>query len=312
MSFFREQIWPYTLAIVVHVALVAFLFINVDWNSTPVRPVLNADVVQAVVIDESKIKAEQSKLQKAEEKRKQEERDRQKRAEDEKKKIAELEQKRKETEQKVREAEKKQAEAEKQREAEQKKVEQVRIQREKEEKERQAKAEADKKRKAEEEKKKKEAEAKKRKEEEARKLKEEAERKKKEEAEKRKREQEERMRQAKEDLDRQMAKEFEALDAEANRQQARLLDIYKESIRQHVQRYWRQSPGMQPGMSCKVRVTQLPSGDVLDATPFSCSTPDANFQKSVVDAVLKSSPLPKPPDSALYERVIEFTFEPGK
>lgn len=304
MKVFREQVWPFILAVAVHAALVAFLFINVDWETKPVRPSINAEVVQAVVIDETKIKAEQEKLRKDEERRKQQERERQQKLEDEKKKIAELEKQRKVEEQRVKEAEKQRVEAEKQREQEQKRAEQVKLKREQEERDRQAKLEAEKKRKAEEEKKKKEAAEKKRKEEAARKKKEEAERK--------KREQEQRMREAQEMLDKQMEEELKALDAATTRERARLLDVYKETVRQHVQRYWRQPPGMEPTMSCVVRVTQLPSGDVLDAKPVSCTTPDSNFQKSVVDAVLKSSPLPKPPDPALYERVIDFKFEPGK
>lgn len=311
MKFFREQLWPFLLALTVHVALVFFLVVNVDWETKTVRPALNAEVVQAVVIDETKIKAEQEKLRKEEERRKQQERERQQKVEDEKKKIAELEKQRKESEQKAKEAEQQRVEAETRQKEEQRKAEEVRLKREKEEKDRQAKLEAEKKRKAEEEKKKK-AEAEKKRKEEERKKKEEAERKKKEEAERKKREQEQRMREAQELLEKQMEEELKALDAATSRERARLLDIYKETVRQHVQRYWRQPPGMEPSMSCVVRVTQLPSGEVLDAKPVSCSTPDSNFQKSVVDAVLKSSPLPRPPDPALYERVIDFKFEPGK
>ncbi len=63
-------------------------------------------------------------------------------------------------------------------------------------------------------------------------------------------------------------------------------------------------------MKCEVHVTQLPSGEVLDAKIASCTTNDEDFRSSVVNAIFKASPLPKPADMAVFQREIEFTFEP--
>lgn len=286
----QGKLLPFTLAIVVHVALGAFMFVSLDW-APKIERVPDVDIVQAVVIDESAIRAEQERQRKIEEDRKrklQEERKRKeaekKRREDEIKRKREAELKRKEEAERKR----KQAEAERKRKVEQ---------------ERKRKAEAEKKRKAAEEKKRKAEAEKKRKAEEARKRKEEAERK--------RRAEEERQRLAAEEaLNRQMEEEMRALDAARKRQEERLMISYVDAIRQDVQRSWRKPPGTTPDMECTVRVNQIPGGEVVDAKIVSCSTNDENFKRSVVNAVYKASPLPKPADAAIFQRVLEFKFNP--
>jgi colicin import membrane protein len=57
-------------------------------------------------------------------------------------------------------------------------------------------------------------------------------------------------------------------------------------------------------------VTQIPGGAVVGATLGTCNGDDA-VRQSIVSAVLRSSPLPTPPDPSLFERnlVIEFVPE---
>ena len=266
---------PLTLAIVVHVALGAFMFISLDW-APKVQRIPDVNIVQAVVVDESSIRAEEERKRKAEE-------DRKRKIEQEKRRKKEEELKRKQEVEEKRKAE----EAEKKRLAEEKRKKEEAAKKRKAEEERKRKAEAEKKRKAEEERKRKEAAEKKRKAEEA-----------------------QRQREAEEALKREMDEEMKALDAARRRHEERLMISYVDAIRQDVQRNWRKPPGTTPDMECVVRVNQIPGGEVVDAKIVSCTTNDENFKRSVVNAVYKASPLPKPADAAIFQRNLEFKFNP--
>jgi colicin import membrane protein len=77
-----------------------------------------------------------------------------------------------------------------------------------------------------------------------------------------------------------------------------------------IQRAWIQPPSAQPGISCIVSVTQVPGGEVTAARVDSCNGGDAALRESVEAAVFRASPLPPPPDPALFERNLILTFEP--
>ena len=57
------------------------------------------------------------------------------------------------------------------------------------------------------------------------------------------------------------------------------------------------------------RVVQLPNGEVLDVKLARSSGIPA-YDKAVEYAILKSSPLPKPPNEALFSRELELKFRP--
>lgn len=90
----------------------------------------------------------------------------------------------------------------------------------------------------------------------------------------------------------------------------------EEAARWHAQiiarvtRAWIKPPSAQPGISCIVSVTQVPGGEVTGVRVNSCSIDDAALRESVEAAVLRASPLPPPPDPALFERNLELTFAP--
>lgn len=295
----KKGLLPWILAGLVHVGFIAFLMVNFDWVKPTADVAPSADVVQAVAVDETKIKAEQDKLQRDEERKRREEAERKKRTEEEKQRLAELEKQRKDKEREVKEAENKRIE-------EQRKADDARLKREQAE----IAAVAEKKRQAEE--KRKQDEILRVKAETERKQKEEAERKLREEAERKQNELQERLRrEALEDsMNQELAAEQKQLDAVRQRELARQIDIYKAAIRQHVERNWRRPPTAAPGMSCVVKVTQAPSGEVLNSQLLQCNTPDTNFRKSVEDAMVRSSPLPRPADPSAFERELEFIFEP--
>ncbi|MBE0511147.1 MAG: cell envelope integrity protein TolA, partial [Gammaproteobacteria bacterium] len=119
-------------------------------------------------------------------------------------------------------------------------------------------------------------------------------------------------RQAEEALRQQMAAEQRRLDAEAQRQRQaqldRLQNEYVSQISDKVRRNWLRPDGSR-GTLCTVLITQLPDGEVVRVQATRCDG-DAAFQRSVENAVLRSSPLPLPADRALFSREIQFNFRP--
>lgn len=77
-----------------------------------------------------------------------------------------------------------------------------------------------------------------------------------------------------------------------------------------IQRAWIRPPSAQPGITCIVSVSQVPGGEVTSVRVNSCSIADPALRESVEAAVYRASPLPSPPDPALFERNLELTFAP--
>ena len=104
-----------------------------------------------------------------------------------------------------------------------------------------------------------------------------------------------------------------SLEAE---ERGRALQNSDEAARWHaqivakIQRAWIKPPSAQPGISCTVLVTQVPGGEVTSVRVDSCNGGDAALRESVERAVYNASPLPSPPDPALFERNLELTFAP--
>jgi colicin import membrane protein len=79
-----------------------------------------------------------------------------------------------------------------------------------------------------------------------------------------------------------------------------------------VQSRWNRPPSAQVGLECVLVVTQLPNGDVTDVTIDRCNTNDQTIIRSVENAVLTASPLPRPPAGVAFERVVIITFRPDE
>jgi colicin import membrane protein len=104
-----------------------------------------------------------------------------------------------------------------------------------------------------------------------------------------------------------------ALEAEERGNAMRNSDVanrWHAQIIARVTRAWIKPPSAQPGISCIVSVTQVPGGEVTAVSVNSCSIDDAALRESVAAAVYRASPLPPPPDPALFERNLELTFAP--
>jgi colicin import membrane protein len=88
-----------------------------------------------------------------------------------------------------------------------------------------------------------------------------------------------------------------------------LANQYKAQIEAKIMRAWLKPPSARPGLVCQVRVTQVPGGSVVGVQIASCNGDEA-VRQSVEDAVRRASPLPSPPDPALFERELIVTFRP--
>jgi colicin import membrane protein len=117
---------------------------------------------------------------------------------------------------------------------------------------------------------------------------------------------EQRRRQQQSERDLQEAIAAERTQAEAV---ARDLERYMEMIRSRVQLYWTRPLTAGPGIDCVVNVTQLPTGDVIDARIVSCNG-DQAVRGSIEEAVRKASPLPRAPSQAVFSRTFSLRFQP--
>ena len=104
-----------------------------------------------------------------------------------------------------------------------------------------------------------------------------------------------------------------ALNAEEERRNAsRLAGLgaqWAQAIQARVQRAWIRPPSAKAGLDCLVIVTQVPGGTVVRAEVRTCNGDDA-VKQSIEAAVFRASPLPPPPDPALFERTLELRFRP--
>jgi colicin import membrane protein len=88
-----------------------------------------------------------------------------------------------------------------------------------------------------------------------------------------------------------------------------LMQQYLAQIRGRIERAWIRPPGARPGLSCEVRITQVPGGEVVGVQVQACNGDDA-VRQSIEAAAYRASPLPNPPDPALFDRNLVVTFRP--
>jgi len=90
-----------------------------------------------------------------------------------------------------------------------------------------------------------------------------------------------------------------------------LRDSYIARLRNKIQSVWIKPPSASVGLDCLVEVTQIPGGEVTGARVTQCNG-DAAARQSIENAVYRASPLPDPPDPALFERNFVFRFKPNE
>ena len=308
----RKYFLSFIVALALHLGIIGLFAINISTDKLVVnKPKKVPEIIEATILDETvveakakelhqqevntkraqqqqkddvarQLKLEKKRLQEAKNRRLQEEKQARKQAENRKKLAVEEQKKLLAIQQKVALEKKKQQKQEKQRLAEQKKQAL--------EKKRKAEVErvAEEKRKVEVAKK------------EAARV--EAEKQEKIAAEKKQRENEEKLKIA------------TAKQAEENRIRSENAKIAKQAavsavalIKRKVTQNWNQPSAVPDKLSCKIKVSLIPSGDVMSVSVVK-SSGDPLFDDSVERAVYKASPLPVPKDPNVFKQFRNFTF----
>ena len=286
----RENPRAVMYAVLMHLMLLALLVFSLDWTPKVSHPPGIKVPIEAQLIDQRQLDAveerKQAEQQRIEDAKRQAELAEQRKVEAQRK--AELEAK-----QKVEQAAKQKVEAERKRKAELEAKKKAELEaKQKAEQAAKQKADAEAKQKADAEAKKKaELEAKKKAELEA------------------KRKAEAKQREAEQALQSQLAAEQAGLEA------ARIQGVVAEYIgyiQERIQRSWLRPPGSPAGLSCVVQVSLIPGGEVA-RVQIVRSSGDPVFDRSVESAVYKASPLPLPPDAALFKhfRDLRLIFKPN-
>jgi colicin import membrane protein len=276
MAEFLRKNWAYLIgAVLLHVVFAAVFGLTLISIARQPPPAVLA--IQAVVVDRSVLDraARQQQRERAQEREQQQ-------AEQRK------QQERREAEQRA--EQERQQELKQREETQQRQQAEEQQQRERQEAERKAQADADRQRKVEAE----------------RKRVAEIERKQKEEAERRKAADDARSQQQRET---ELRNQIEEEEGRAQAENAGLLNQYIAMIEQRIVRNWNRPPSARTGLECRVRVAQTPSGTVLSVQIDQCNG-DAAVKQSIEAAVMRSSPLPPPPDPRLFERNLVLVFKP--
>lgn len=280
----------YALGIHAIIGVLLFVSFRTDVSKVIQVPVkTQADTVEATVLTEAEVEKQMEIIAHKENEKKLEEEKAEQRLQDLLRQTREAEEKAKQEQQRLAEI-KKQKELEEKRAADKKKAE-IAAKKKKEE-ERLAKAKQEEERKRLEAEKKKKAEI-------ARKKKLEEEKRKQELARKKKLEEEKR------------AKELALQNKlKEERKQAALAEFIP-IIQQKVGRNWNQPGNVQTGIAAKVAVRLSATGEVISAE-VTRSSGNSVFDRSVVNAVYKASPLPIPQERGVNEefRVLSLNFRP--
>jgi len=287
MREFLSISWALFLAIAVHIIMAAIVLLGtMDWK--PFKPpVLTGMTIEAVMVDtgaikkrrqEAKLEAERAVARKAEQDRREKEleasRERQEREKREaeaaeKKRQNDLATKKREEDLRLQKLRKKQAQNRKDRlKKQQNELDQLRKQRE--EAARQARIE---------EERLKQLEARRQTDADA-----------------------QRQLQAEADMQRQMASEFRA------GQLATKGDEYYAAIQSQVTNNWFRPPTARPGLRCRLKIVQIPGGEVISAAIAGKCNADEATRRSLVAAVERAGSLPYRGFEKVFEREIDFIF----
>ncbi len=107
------------------------------------------------------------------------------------------------------------------------------------------------------------------------------------------------------ELHRQLAEEEHVSAVEASPARAQ----YIARLSSRIQNAWIKPLSARAGLDCIVNITQIPGGEVISAQVSKCNG-DAAARQSIENAVYRASPLPSPPDPALFERNLVIHFHP--
>lgn len=109
--------------------------------------------------------------------------------------------------------------------------------------------------------------------------------------------------------ERERQKIEDQLQRESQAARNRAMQTWIDKIRAKIRGNIALPPNIQGNPEALVLVTQLPTGEVLDAK-LVISSGHGAYDDAVLRAILKSSPLPKPDSASLFERELKLTFRP--
>jgi colicin import membrane protein len=109
--------------------------------------------------------------------------------------------------------------------------------------------------------------------------------------------------------ERERQKLEDQLQRESQAARNRAMQTWIDKIRDKIRGNIVQLPNIQGNPEALVLVTQLPTGEVLDAKLVIPSGHSA-YDDAVLRAIRKSSPLPKPDSASLFVRELKLTFRP--
>jgi colicin import membrane protein len=84
---------------------------------------------------------------------------------------------------------------------------------------------------------------------------------------------------------------------------------WQAQIAAKITRAWLRPPTARTGIECMLYVTQVPGGEVTQVRIGQCNG-DQAVRESIEAAVYRASPLPPPPDPALFDRNLRIDFKP--
>ncbi len=108
--------------------------------------------------------------------------------------------------------------------------------------------------------------------------------------------------QAEADMQRQMAAEFRA------GQIATKGDEYYAAIQSQVTNNWLRPPTARSGLRCRLKIVQIPGGEVISAAISGTCNADEATRRSLVAAVERAGTLPYRGFEKVFEREIDFIF----
>jgi colicin import membrane protein len=104
------------------------------------------------------------------------------------------------------------------------------------------------------------------------------------------------------DMQQQMAAEFRA------GQIATKGDSYYAAIQTQVTNNWLRPPTARPGLRCRLKIVQIPGGEVISAAIAGTCNADEATRRSLVAAVERTGSLPYRGFEEVFEREIDFIF----
>ena len=87
-----------------------------------------------------------------------------------------------------------------------------------------------------------------------------------------------------------------------------LRDQYISVIREQVRSNWLRPPTARPGLQCRLKIVQIPGGEVISSSISGACNADVATQRSLTAAVERAGSLPYRGYEEVFEREIDFIF----